>query len=61
MSTQLKPKAVDPSRAIPRYPQLAEPANREADGTAEDPPPPPPTNTGTRGRRPQPIVQPSRR
>ena len=60
MSTQLDPKAVAPPRPIPRCPQLAERADREPGGAAEDPPPPPPTNTGTRGRRPQPIAQPGR-
>lgn len=72
MSTQLEPEAVSPSRSMPRHPQLAEQADPEADGTidstadgtadgtAEDPPPPPPTSTGTRGRRPQPIVPPGR-
>lgn len=63
MSTQLEPEAASPSRSVPRHPQLAEQAAPEADGTvdgtAEDPPPPP-TNTGNRGRRPQPIVPPTR-
>lgn len=58
MSTQLEPKVVSPSRSIPCHPQLAEQADPETDGTTEDPPPPP-TSTGNRGRRPQPIVQPS--
>lgn len=59
MSTQLKPSALDPARSMPHPPQLAEEDLETACPT--DDPPPPPVKSDTRGLRPEPLAQKSRR